>query len=128
MSMLASIGRRRTRVRAAGLVTAAAVVVTLGLGAAPSQAAPVDTMPATTPVNILAINDFHGNLLPPSGSGGLIAGTPAGGAEYLATHLRNLRAAAMARGEQSITVAAGDLIGASPLLLPPSMTSRPSRR
>ena len=115
MSMLASIGRRRTRVRAAGLVTAAAVVVTLGLGAATSQAAPADK-PATTPVDIFAINDFHGNLLPPGGSSGLIAGTPAGGAEYLATHLRQLRADATARGEQSITVAAGDLIGASPLL------------
>jgi 5'-nucleotidase len=115
MSMLASIGRRRTRVRAAGLVTAAAVVVTLGLGAATSQAAPAGK-PATTPVDIFAINDFHGNLLPPGGSSGLIAGTPAGGAEYLATHLRQLRADATARGEQSITVAAGDLIGASPLL------------
>src|SRR5262245_52696037 len=114
MSILASIGRRRTRVRAAGLVTAAGVVVTLGLTAPNSQAAP--DKPATTPVNIFAINDFHGNLLPPTGSGGLIAGTPAGGAEFLATHLRNLRAAATARGEQSVTVAAGDLIGASPLL------------
>jgi 5'-nucleotidase len=117
MSILASIGRRRTRVRAAGLVTAAAVVVTLGLTAANSQAAPaVGKQPATTPVNIFAINDFHGNLLPPGGSSGLIAGTPAGGAEYLATHLRQLRADASARSESSVTVAAGDLIGASPLL------------
>src|SRR5690348_6450791 len=35
--------------------------------------------------HILAFNDFHGNIDPPTGSGGLVNGTPAGGAEYLAT-------------------------------------------
>jgi 5'-nucleotidase len=45
-----------------------------------------------------------------------VNGIPAGGAEYLATHLRQLRAAAKAQGQESVTVAAGDLIGASPLL------------
>jgi 5'-nucleotidase len=69
-------------------------------------------------VNIFALNDFHGNLAvnPPTSSSGNVNGTPAGGAEYLATHLRQLRAAAAARGEDSVTVASGDLIGASPLL------------
>jgi 5'-nucleotidase len=45
-----------------------------------------------------------------------VNGTPAGGAEFLATHLKQMRAAAEAKGQQSVTVAAGDLIGASPLL------------
>jgi 5'-nucleotidase len=41
-------------------------------------------------VQLLAINDFHGNLQPPTGSGGRIAVGPgqtvdAGGVQYLAT-------------------------------------------
>ncbi|MEU8224537.1 bifunctional metallophosphatase/5'-nucleotidase [Kribbella sp. NPDC048915] len=72
--------------------------------------------PTHTQIQLLALNDFHGNLEPPSGSSGNIAGVPAGGAAYLATHLKDLRAAAKAKGQQSMTVAAGDLIGASPLL------------
>jgi 5'-nucleotidase len=63
-------------------------------------------------VQLLAINDFHGNLEPPSGSNGRINSTAAGGAEYLATHLAN----AIAQNSNSIVVAAGDLIGASPLV------------
>jgi 5'-nucleotidase len=63
-------------------------------------------------VQVLAINDFHGNLEPPSGTNGLINGTEAGGAEYLATHLRD----AVAGNPRSIIVAAGDLVGASPLI------------
>jgi len=62
-------------------------------------------------VQILAINDFHGNLEPPSGSNGQINRTPAGGAEYLATHLTR----AIAENPNSIIVGAGDIIGASPL-------------
>ena len=67
---------------------------------------------ASVTVQLLAINDFHGNLEPPAGSNGLIGRTPAGGAEYLATHLKN----EIARNPNSIVVAAGDLIGASPLV------------
>jgi 5'-nucleotidase len=74
--------------------------------------------PAPVKLDLLAINDFHGNLkpIPSSSSSGRINSTPAGGAEYLATHLDRLRARAAARGARAITVAAGDLIGASPLL------------
>src|SRR5581483_10578750 len=63
-------------------------------------------------VQLLAINDFHGNLEPPSESDGLVNRVPAGGAEYLATHLRD----AERNNPNSIFVAAGDLIGASPLI------------
>ena len=67
---------------------------------------------APVTVQLLAINDFHGNLEPPTGSNGLVGRTPAGGAEYLAAHLKNH----IARNPNSIVVAAGDLIGASPLV------------
>jgi 5'-nucleotidase len=65
-------------------------------------------------VQLLALNDLHGNLEPPSGSSGRIDGVEAGGVEFLATQLR-LLAEEVAR-PNTITVAAGDLIGASPLL------------
>jgi 5'-nucleotidase len=63
-------------------------------------------------VQLLAINDFHGNLEPPAGANGEVNGTPAGGAEYLATHVAN----AFRDNPNSLLVAAGDLIGASPFL------------
>ncbi len=72
------------------------------------------------PVQILAFNDFHGALEVPSGSGGRIktsldpavAPTDAGGAEFLATHLKALEAT----NPNTVIVAAGDIIGATPLL------------
>jgi 5'-nucleotidase len=69
-------------------------------------------------LDLLALNDFHGNLepVPSSSSSGRINNTPAGGAEYLATKIRDERARSVAAGATPITVAAGDLIGASPLL------------
>jgi 5'-nucleotidase len=41
---------------------------------------------------------------------------PAGGVEYLATYLKRLRAEAKDEGRSTLTVGAGDLIGASPLV------------
>ena len=66
----------------------------------------------TLDVQILALNDFHGNLLPPSGSSGRVGTIDAGGVEYLATHIENLRAL----NPNTVVVSAGDMIGASPLL------------
>jgi 5'-nucleotidase len=70
----------------------------------------------TTELQILGLNDFHGNLEPPTGSGGRIGGTEsggnAGGVEFLATHVRALRAT----NPNTLFVSAGDLIGATPLL------------
>ena len=84
-------------------------------------------------VQILAINDFHGHLEPPSDSGGFVlasASDPvasaqaaqrtdagavlvlAGGAAYLATHVAQLRR----QNANTVVVSAGDLTGASPLL------------
>ncbi|MCX6462304.1 MAG: bifunctional metallophosphatase/5'-nucleotidase [Pseudonocardiales bacterium] len=97
---------RRALTGAAGLVLAAAATVAV----APAAAA----APPPVEVQLLALNDFHGNLEPPTGSGGAIAGVPAGGAEYLATQLRLLESEV--KKQNTITVAAGDLIGATPLL------------
>ncbi|HEY5872020.1 MAG TPA: bifunctional metallophosphatase/5'-nucleotidase [Gaiellaceae bacterium] len=69
-----------------------------------------------TEIQILGLNDFHGNLEPPTGSGGRIGGTEpagnAGGVEFLATHVRDLRAT----NPNTLFVSAGDLIGATPLI------------
>ena len=81
-------------------------------------AAPRATGPVR--VKVLAINDFHGNLRPPQGGiriqdpahPGQTINVPAGGAEHLATAVAELRA----RNPNHIFVAAGDLIGATPLL------------
>ncbi|HEU4346433.1 MAG TPA: bifunctional metallophosphatase/5'-nucleotidase, partial [Actinoplanes sp.] len=64
----------------------------------------------------LSYNDFHGAIDPPAGSGGLINGNPAGGVEYLATWLERLRAEGKAEDRPTLTVGAGDLIGATPLV------------
>ena len=66
--------------------------------------------------NLLGFNDFHGAIDKPSGSGGLINGVPAGGVEFLTSWIKQLRSDAVAEGRKSETVAAGDLIGASPLV------------
>ncbi|MDQ8704835.1 bifunctional metallophosphatase/5'-nucleotidase [Streptomyces sp. LHD-70] len=75
----------------------------------------------TVDVQLLSFNDLHGNLEPPAGSSGQVTERQedgseqkidAGGVEYLATSLREAR-----KGHRySATVAAGDLIGGSPLL------------
>ncbi len=69
-------------------------------------------------LDLLALNDFHGQLetVPSTSSNGRINRTPAGGAAYLATLLEQERAESRAAGARPITVAAGDLIGATPLL------------
>ncbi|MFI2710408.1 bifunctional metallophosphatase/5'-nucleotidase [Micromonospora sp. NPDC018662] len=101
--------RRRAVVGLAALAATAFTAVAVTPDQAEAHSKPVD-------VQLLAINDFHGNLEPPTGSSGTIDGQPAGGAEYLASHLKAMRAAAQAQGKGTVTVAAGDLIGASPLL------------
>ena len=70
-------------------------------------------------VRLFAINDFHGQLekVPSTSSGGRVGDIPAGGMEYLSTRLDQLRALAADQNvDKTFTVAAGDLIGATPLL------------
>jgi 5'-nucleotidase len=73
----------------------------------------------TIDVQILAINDLHGQLEPPSGT--MVAGYYAngtairvstGGVEYLATYIKNLSS----ENPNTFVVSAGDNIGASPLI------------
>ena len=72
--------------------------------------ATVPRHPASVEVQILAINDFHGNLEPPQLTVPTASGAvPVGGAAYLASALKARRTA------NSVTVAAGDLIGATPI-------------
>jgi 5'-nucleotidase len=76
--------------------------------------------PAPVDLRILAINDFHGYLRPPQG--GITIADPedktkritvaAGGAEHMATLVGQLREGR----KNTVFVAAGDLIGASPFL------------
>jgi len=90
-------------VRKTALLLSAALVATV---------APVTAQAATTPVpvQLVSITDFHGYLRPPSpADGGTIAGPDGstqvvGGAAYLATHLKDIRAG----HQNSIFFATGD--------------------
>jgi 5'-nucleotidase len=107
-----------------GLGAAIAIVAALALpGAAAAKAS------HETHVQLLAINDLHGHLAPntpgtiqvgccnPVFTSGVQTGwtqktVPAGGIAYLAAHMKSLRAT----NPNTITVGAGDMIGASPLV------------
>ncbi|KQX61605.1 bifunctional UDP-sugar hydrolase/5'-nucleotidase [Angustibacter sp. Root456] len=135
-----STPRTRRLARALAVTSAAALAVTMSSGSALAGGhghghghghGKPDHRPPFTQIQLLSFNDFHGNLEAPSGSGGrLTTGytetqdpktlqysakaqtVDAGGVEYLATHLKQAR-----QGHaNTVTVAAGDLIGASPLL------------
>ena len=122
--------RRISSVVAVAALAATGAAFTGGSSQAASSGPLID-------IQLLSFNDFHGNLEPPSGSSGRIitsdtytetsttnpntgvvtyTATPqtvnAGGVEYLAGHLKALRAG----HPYTATVAAGDIVGASPLL------------
>ncbi|GGP23686.1 bifunctional metallophosphatase/5'-nucleotidase [Silvimonas iriomotensis] len=94
------------------------LLLALALGlfwATAASAAELPVTNRTVEVEILALNDFHGNLLPTpfyalQADGGWRM-QPAGGIEALASLVRQERA----RNPQLIFVGGGDLIGASPL-------------
>lgn len=114
----------RPAVAVAAVALAAAAVATPVATSGSASAKPGKHL---VDVQLLSFNDFHGNLEAPSGSSGRLVtghhidpatGKPVddtvdvGGVEYLASHLAEAR-----KGhDRSLTVAAGDLIGASPLL------------
>jgi len=75
--------------------------------------------PKTVKVQLLAFNDFHGNLQTTTTGGIRIdpattppSSRPAGGAAILGSYVRELER----RNRNSLLVSAGDLIGASPLV------------
>jgi 5'-nucleotidase len=113
---------RRVLAAAAGLATVGALIAAMPAGAASGErTAHRPHHGRTVDVQLLSFNDLHGNLEPPAGSAGNVSeiqhdGTvksiPAGGVEYLATSLRTARQG----NPYSVTAAAGDLVGASPLL------------
>ena len=109
--------------RITALVVLLAAVLAIAAPQAPAAKGPKDN---DTRVQLLAFNDFHGHLEPTT-PGTIQTGccipnststawtprtVPAGGVEYFATHLKGLRTA----NTNTITVGAGDLIGASPLI------------
>lgn len=91
-----------------------------GLDAAAASATVTIADNDPVPLQLLSFNDFHGNLNPPGGSvrapdpadPSKAVNLPAGGVEYLATLVKQLKA----HTPRSTVVAAGDLIGASPLV------------
>ena len=93
-------------------ISAAAIAA---LGAAACAGVPAERRPI--PVQILAINDFHGNLEAPESPvtihmmDGSAPNKRFGGASALAGTIKQIRSR-----PHSITVSAGDLIGASPLV------------
>ncbi|MFF3317721.1 bifunctional metallophosphatase/5'-nucleotidase [Streptomyces sp. NPDC003035] len=113
---------RRILAVGAGLATAGALVAALPAGASGTEDRPGAAHGRYVDVQLLSFNDLHGNLEPPTGSSGRLThlnedGSTktiegVGGVEYLATHLRQAREG----NRYSVTAAAGDMIGASPLL------------
>jgi 5'-nucleotidase len=88
----------------AGILVLGSGLATVNPQVATSANPDVDAPPGSVDVQLLAINDFHGQLTPPTGS--------TGGLGYLATHLGELEA----DNPNTLFVSGGDLIGASPLV------------
>lgn len=106
-----TIPRKRRAVAAVGAAALAATTLAVG---AWSASAGQHHGNRDVDLQLLALNDFHGHIEASAADTYPVDGVnvPAGGAEYLATHLETAR-----EGERySTTVAAGDLIGASPFL------------
>ena len=83
----------------------AVLVALLGLRAGADPAPPAPPPPGTVELQLLGVNDLHGNLEPPQ--------RDLGGAAWLGAHLAR---AARSHPERTITVHAGDMVGASPLI------------
>jgi 5'-nucleotidase len=122
---VSNVGTRSGRRR---LLTLAVAVVTLSLviPAATLAKKPPVTPPHAVNVQLLALNDFHGNLEPPTGSSGRVGSAAndaactaapdcdlAGGLVYLADDIKDLEAT---NPGNTLVVAAGDNIGATPLI------------
>ena len=108
--------RMRPRLAVVGAIALAAAALPMttataaGPGVPPGQARKV-------PVQLLSFNDYHGHLEAtdlPLPTKWVSPSPPAGGVEYLSATIKALRA--KAGDANSLTVAAGDLIGGSPFL------------
>lgn len=83
------------------------VLVLSGAALAEPDARAVDRA-KTVDIQVLSTNDFHGNLNPRT-----LFGSPVGGAAYLAAYLERAEAT---NPKGTLTLDAGDLIGASPFV------------
>ena len=115
--------RAVTRLHVAAIALVAVALIAPSAAIAKPKPAPADKVD----VQLLAINDFHGNLEPPGGSGGrvgsaandaaCVAAAPncflAGGVAYLADDIKDLEATNPAN---TVVVSAGDNIGGTPLI------------
>lgn len=102
----------------------ALLALSLALAGCVSSSASLRTTEQASPikVQVLAFNDFHGQLEPPAGGGALVTvgfkedgsriTEVGGGATYFAHHIATLRA----QNPHTVVVSAGDLIGGTPLL------------
>ena len=95
---------RRHLLPGAAAFAGAALVALLGLRAGADQPPP-PPLPGTVELQLLGVNDFHGHLEPPQ--------PDMGGAAWLGAHLAR---AARSHPDRTITVHAGDMVGASPLI------------
>jgi 5'-nucleotidase len=96
-----------------------AVLALISLLVPIASATTVNLTNGTIEVQIIALNDLHGQLEPPSGNltlfyngTGKAFKVPTGGIEYLATQIKGLEAT----NPNTVIVSAGDNIGASPLV------------
>jgi 5'-nucleotidase len=101
---LLRLADRRHLLPGAAAFAGAALVALLGLRAGADQPPP-PAPPGTVELQLLGVNDLHGNLEPPEQN--------LGGAAWLGAHLAR---AARSHPERTITVHAGDMVGASPLI------------
>jgi 5'-nucleotidase len=101
---LLQLADRRHLLPGAAAFAGAALVALLGLSAGADQPQPPPP-PGTVELQLLGVNDLHGNLEPPQ--------QDLGGAAWLGAHLAR---AARSHPERTITVHAGDMVGASPLV------------
>lgn len=104
---------RRKAISGAGML-AAVILAMVGLAACITPGA---SPPSMVKVKIIALNDYHGQLESPgtfaaSGDAPVSARQPVGGAEFIAAHVARLKAA----NPNNVVVAAGDLIGATPMI------------
>ena len=93
------------------VVLLAVMMVVLVAAIGPASAAP-EPLGRMVNIQILAVNDFHGALMPPGTIGTPTGNVNAGGAEYLATWIKTMKA----QNPKTAVVSAGDMIGATPLL------------
>ena len=97
----------------AGLLLAVVFALTIGVAFANARTDESGAAAAPVSVQLLSFNDFHGNLEPPSGSSGRVGTTTRAVPSIWRTHMKQY---VKATNPNSLVVAAGDMIGASPLL------------